>query len=146
MTRSFTWIFHELKHLYNPWAWDYPFMGASHMQWCWIRWTSFTSSTSLPFVTTFSTSQHHSLKMLLRHNWTCCIANFCCQTINRIKNKRFCSHTISVYCVYLLCLYKYTAGMYLRKNCMFLLNIFIYNINYIHINIYLLKQVNIFNI
>ncbi len=35
--------------------------------------------------------------------------HYCYQTINRIQNKSFCSHNICVcvYCVYLLCIYKY---------------------------------------
>ncbi len=59
--------------------------------------------------------------------------------INHIQNKSFCLHNICVCCVYLLCLYKNTHmhifGIYLRnKKVVYILNIFIYNINYMNIN------------
>ncbi len=54
-------------------------------------------------------------------------------TINHIQNKRFCLHNMCVYCVYLLnthkCMYTF------QKNLVYILNIFIYSINYVNINI-----------
>ncbi len=47
--------------------------------------------------------------------------------INHIHNKRFCFHNICVYCVYLLCVYKY-------KHMHVIYNI-IYNIKYKNMNI-----------
>ncbi len=58
--------------------------------------------------------------------------------INRIQNKSFFVHNICVYCVDLLCIYKYThTCMYIFKENVYILNIFIYNINYMNINIYM---------
>ncbi len=54
---------------------------------------------------------------------------------------------MSVYCLYLLCIYKYKhdASIYLRK-IVYILNIFIYNIKYNNINIQMYIHVNIFKI
>ncbi len=41
-------------------------------------------------------------------------------TINRIQNKSLCSHRISVYFVYLLCIYKYSP-----------INVYIFKKNYV---------------
>ncbi len=53
-----------------------------------------------------------------------------------------------VYCVYLLCIYKDThMQVYIsEKNYVYILNICIYNINYMNINIDMYIHVNIFKI
>ncbi len=58
--------------------------------------------------------------------------------INRIENKSFGLHNICVCSVYIY--YAYLNGhtcMYIfqKKKCFYILNIFIYNINYMNINI-----------
>ncbi len=54
--------------------------------------------------------------------------------INRIQIKSFCSQNIYVYCVYLLCIYKYKhMHVYIYETYfVFILNIFIYNIIYMN--------------
>ncbi len=73
--------------------------------------------------------------------------------INRIQNKSVCVHNIYVCTVYIYYVYINThACIYWRKMCyVYILNIFIYNINYMNINIYctckyMCLYINIINI
>ncbi len=48
--------------------------------------------------------------------------------MNRIQNKSFCLNIICVYCVYLLCIYKYTRIQYVLdfENIYMYLHVYIY--------------------
>ncbi len=60
---------------------------------------------------------------------------WCCQTINRIQNKSFCSHSISVCTVYIYYVYiKTQPCMYIFNTNMLRLNI---KYIYMNINIYM---------
>ncbi len=67
--------------------------------------------------------------------------------INRIQNKS-CLHNICMCAVYIYYVYIHThACIYLRKiGYVYILNIFIYNINYMNINIDMQIHANIFKI
>ncbi len=51
---------------------------------------------------------------------------------NRIQ-KSFCLHNICMSCVYLLCIYKYTHILYIFENIYMYLHVYIYIIYIIHI-------------
>ncbi len=56
--------------------------------------------------------------------------------INHIQNQSLCLCNICVYCVYLLCIYKYTHAVYILKisTCIYMyMFVFLYFILYINI-------------